>query len=43
MLTDLSELVDMSDHLKNSKSFNVPMCHFIDGSYFGDNEVLLYK
>jgi CRP-like cAMP-binding protein len=43
LLTDLSELVDMSLHLKPFVSFNVPLCHFIDGSFLGDNEVLLCK
>jgi hypothetical protein len=40
---DLSEIVNMSNYVKNDQSFNVPFAIYSNGSYFGDNDVMLQR
>jgi CRP-like cAMP-binding protein len=40
---DILDFMNMEPFIKNDQAFNVPLCLFSDGSYFGDNEVLLQK
>jgi CRP-like cAMP-binding protein len=43
LYVDLSEIVDMSIYIKEDQSFNVPLAVFSNGSYFGDNDVMLQR
>ena len=40
---DLSEIVDMRSFVKDDGCFNVPLAIYSNGSYFGDNDVLLHR
>ena len=41
LYTDLSDLVDISAFVVKEGSFNIKFMTFTNGSYFGDNDVLL--
>uniref|UniRef100_A0A7S3CPI6 Cyclic nucleotide-binding domain-containing protein n=1 Tax=Strombidium rassoulzadegani TaxID=1082188 RepID=A0A7S3CPI6_9SPIT len=43
LYVDLSEIVDMSIYVKEDSSFNVPLAIYSNGSYFGDNDVMLQR
>lgn len=40
---DLLDFMNMEPFLKSDQAFNIPLCLYTNGSYFGDNEVLLNK
>ena len=43
LYVDLSEIVDMKQFVKEDSAFNVPLAIYSNGSYFGDNDVLLQR
>jgi len=43
LYVDLSEIVDMRNLIKDDSCFNIPIAIYSNGSYFGDNDVLLQK
>jgi hypothetical protein len=38
---DILDFMNMEPFIKADQAFNIPMCLFSNGSYFGDNEVVL--
>lgn len=43
LYVDLSEIVDMRTFVKDDSCFNLPIAVYSNGSYFGDNDVILQK
>jgi len=43
LYVDLSDILDMKYWVRDDQSFNVPLAVYSNGSYFGDNDVLLQK
>jgi len=43
ILFDLTDIVNMKTLVKDNECFNVPICIYSDGSYFGDNDVILQR
>jgi hypothetical protein len=43
LYVDLSEIVDMRSFIKDDSCFNLPIAVYSNGSYFGDNDVLVQK
>ena len=41
LFVDLSEIVDMRTFVKDDSCFNLPVAVYANGSYFGDNDILL--
>lgn len=43
LLIDIMDVVDMTKFVKIDNTFNIPVCIYSSGSYFGDNDVLLQR
>lgn len=43
LYNDISEVVNMKPLVRENECFNVSICIYKSGSYFGDNDVLLSK